>query len=160
MESLVLSGLSRDGGSPYNVHSETVLGSYGIIRQIPQHFVTGTEHGAFRRVVVDDSNTRVEFFRLGKRLADHPFEIPDRMVKYVEWWALYRAFSTPGEGEDPAMAGHYRQRYEMGKEKVKSRVRAQMNERTISMGTHRLGHLDSYLERFPSDYGYSRPYRS
>ncbi len=155
---------ATDGGQDLDPASETYIlndNGFGIIRQVPQHFVSSSQqYGASRQIIPDAGNTRVEYFRLGKKLTDQElFEIPDRFVKYVEWWALYRAFSTPGEGEDQTMSAHYRARYEMGKDRITERVNSQMDERAYGMGTMRLGKLDSYLERFPSDHGYSRPFR-
>ncbi len=149
---------STDGGQDLDPDNEDVVapdGGYGIIRQIPRHFVMKShQYGAIRQVIVDTNNTRVEFFRLGADLTKSDFEIPDRFVKYVEWWALHRAYTTPGEGEDPAMASHYEMRFKMGVGRMKKRVEAQMDERAMAMGHKRHGSLDSYLQRFPSDYGY------
>jgi hypothetical protein len=153
---------STDGGQDLDPDSETVIapdGGYGFVRQIPSHFVTGSQqYGFVRQVIPDTNHTRVEFFRLGENLKKANFEIPDRFVKYVEWFALQRAYSTPGEGEDPAMASHYEMRYKMGLDRMKKRVEEQMAERSVAMGHKRMGRLDAYLERFPSDYGYPRPY--
>jgi hypothetical protein len=110
-------------------------------------------------LVKDDNNTRVEYFRLGKDLSQHPFELPDRVVKYVEWWAMYRAYSTPGEGENKKLADHFQMRFFAGVEQVKNRVRVTMRERTIAMGSKRTTGRDAYLQHFPADYGYGRPYR-
>ena len=141
---------------------ETVIGTqggYGIIRQIPQHFPTG-QYGMVRRIVDDGRATRVEIFRRGKDLRElGHFEVPDRVVKYIEWWAMYRAFSTPGEGENKELAEHFKARFEMGKERLKKRTNDVMRERVYAMGQKRLGKLDSYLERFPTDYGYKTPLR-
>jgi hypothetical protein len=153
---------STDGGQDLEPSKETVFapdGGYGFVRQIPHHFVMKSQqYGMVRQVIADTSNTRVEFFRLGEDLRKGDFEIPDRFVKYVEWWALHRAYTTPGEGEDPQMATHYEMRYKMGLDRMKKRVEEQMAERTVALGHKRMGKLDSYLERFPSDYGYPRPF--
>jgi hypothetical protein len=117
------------------------------------------EYGGIKRITPDQNATRVEFFRLGASLASHAFEIPNRAVRYVEWWALHRAYSTPGEGEDKTLSDHYRMRYDMGRNRIKERVIDMLKERAYGMGQRRLGKLDSYLERFPSDFGYTRPFR-
>ena len=131
----------------------------GVIRQVPQHFPTN-QYGMVRRIINDERATRVELFRLGHdpRSMGH-FEVPDRVVKYIEWWAMYRAFSTPGEGENRELAAHFKSRFEMGKQRLSKRVNEVMRERVFAMGTKRLGKLDSYLERFPTDYGYKTPFR-
>jgi hypothetical protein len=144
----------------YSYDQEVLIGSYGGIRSLPQHFMASSqEYGGMKRITPDTNATRVEFFRLGKDLAKHPFELPGRMVRYVEWWALYRAYSTPGEGEDALLAEHYKTRYEAGRDRVKNRVKDVSKERIRGMGSRRLGARDNYLERFPSDYGYKRPFR-
>jgi len=146
-------------GDDNEFEDEAVIGTYGIIRSVPAHFVSGSQYGGIRRIISDDDNTRVEYYRLGKPLADHAFELPDRMVKYVQWWALYRAYSTPGESENKRLAEHFKLRFQMGIDRLKKRVRNVMRERTIAMGSKRNNIRDSYLEHFPAEYGYSRPFR-
>jgi hypothetical protein len=143
----------------WSYDDEPVIGTYGIIRQVPDHFNSG-QYGGIKQIVDDQNSTRVEFFRLGRNLDNEGFEIPDRYVRYVEWWAMYRAFSTPGDGEDKKMAAHFKMRFEAGVQRVKKRIADVMAERTAAMGQKRLGERDSYLERFPSSYGYSRPFRA
>lgn len=142
----------------YDLSDEPIIGSYGALRVVPRHFA-GDEYGVVRRIVPDEDATRVELFRLGKDLDTHPFELPDRAVKYVEWWAMYRAYSTPGEGENKKLADHFQMRFYAGVEQIKSRVRSTMRARTIAMGSKRSTQLDGYLQHFPADYGYSRPFR-
>ena len=141
---------------------QTTNSGFGMIRQVPKEFVGGEQQYGFPRRVIQDSNaTRVEIFRLGKRLSENAtFEIPDRAVKYCEWWALHRAYSEPGEGEDRKMADHYRSRFDMGVKRIKNRLKAVNKERTGGMGRRRLGSRDSYLQMFPSDYGYKTPFRA
>lgn len=142
----------------YDLEDETVIGTYGGVRAIPRHF-SGNQYGGIRRIIPDDDATRVELYRLGKDLDSHPFEIPDRAVKYVEWWAMHRAYSKPGEGENKKLADHFNQRFVAGVETLKKRVRTIMRERTIAMGSKRETARDGYLEHFPADYGYGRPFR-
>jgi hypothetical protein len=143
----------------YSMDTEPVIGSYGVIRSVPQHFVSGSQYGGFRKIVEDENNTRVELFRLGEPLEHGKFEIPDRMVKYTQWWALYRAYSTPGEYENPKLAEHFKMRFMGGVEKLKNRVNSINRDRVIAMGSKRTNIRDNYLEHFPADYGYSRPFR-
>jgi len=154
----IFGGIRAFTDDEFDYDDEVVVGTYGGVRQVPQQFASG-QYGGVRKIIPDANATRVEYFRLGKNLRAHPFEIPDRYVRYVEWYALYRAYNTPGEGEDKALADHYMQRFQMGIEKMKKRVDDEMKERAQAMGTKRLGKLDSYLERFPSNYGYKRPFR-
>jgi hypothetical protein len=144
--------------SSYDLSGEPIIGSYGAVRAIPRHFC-GNQYGIIRRIIPDDGATRVELFRLGRALENAPFELPDRSVKYVEWWAMHRAYSTPGEGENKKLADHYKIRFESGVDTLKKRVRTTMRERTIQMGSKRETGRDEYLQHFPAEYGYSRPFR-
>lgn len=141
-----------------NLGDEPIIGSYGGLRSVPRHFCSG-QYGVVRRVVSDNDATRVELYRLGKNLDQYPFEIPDRSVKYVEYWAMHRAYSQPGEGENKKMADHYKARFEAGVETLKQRVKTIMRERTIAMGSKRETSIDPYLAHFPVDMGYGRPFR-
>jgi hypothetical protein len=155
-------GTIRSVDGSYDTDDEVVIGSYGAIRSIPGHFPTGTQYGVIRRVIPEgpgDKATKVEYYRLGRPLSEHPFEIPDRMVKYVIWWALHRVYGVPGEMENKKLAEHFKLRYELGIGRLKVRVRNAMRERTIAMGSKRTSIRDNYLEHFPADYGYSRPFR-
>jgi hypothetical protein len=160
VSSVEISGLH--GGmrvvTEYGLEDEPVIGVYGGVRVVPRHF-SGNQYGGIRRIVSDDNATRVELYRLGKNLDNHPFEIPDRSVKYVEWWAMHRAYSKPGEGENKKLADHFSARFEQGVQTVKTRVRTIMRERSIAMGSKRETARDGYLEHFPANYGYSRPFR-
>jgi hypothetical protein len=138
---------------------EPVVGTYGGIRLLPIHFMSG-QSGGMKRIIDDDKATRVELFRLGRSLESEPFEVPDRVVRYIEWWAMYRAFSDDTDGEDKALAEHYKNRYQRGVALLERRVNAIMDERTRTIGGKRQGMVDRYLQRFPSDYGYPRGYRS
>jgi hypothetical protein len=136
--------------------AEPISGTYGVIRSMPRHFASGSQYGIIKRIVPDDLATRVELFRLGNPMTEQDaFEIPDRAVRYVEWWAMYRAYSTPGEGEDGKLAELFKGRYAEGVKRLKNRVDTAMNERTIQMGSGRSSRRDDYLTHMPSTYGYS-----
>jgi hypothetical protein len=143
----------------YGFDQELILGNFGGIRSVPRHFASGSQYGGIRRIVPDDNNTRIELFRLGEPLSEHPFEIPDRAVRYVEWWAMHRMYSEPGEGENKELADHFKKRFDYGVGVIKRRVNAVMRERTLAMGSKRLTKRDNYLELFPSDFGYQRSFR-
>jgi hypothetical protein len=151
------------GDTDFDWSGETVVapdGGYGVIRSVPREFVSESQqYGAPRRVVEDTNATRVEYYRLGKPLSGHAFEVPNRFVKYVEWWALHRAYSQPGEGEDKRLAEHYKGRFEEGVQRLINRKKDVTKERAYGMGQRREGSVDSYLERFPSNYGRKRPFR-
>lgn len=141
----------------YELDSETVIGGpFGIIRSIPREFESGF-YGGLKNITTDDNNTRIEYFKLGKEMTEQDvFEVPDRVVRYVEWWAMYRAYAMPGEGEDKILAEHFKNRYSEGVNRLKARVNAVMKERTPIMGMAREGRRDGYLEHFPADYGRTR----
>lgn len=135
--------------------TEVVIGRYGAVRSVPRHFPSG-RFGGIRTITPDENATRVEYFRLGRSLYSEPFELPDRAVRYCEYWALYRAYSSPNEGEEKTLADHYRARYEAGAKRMEARIKAQMDERTIAMGGKRQNQIDNYLAMFPGDMGYGR----
>lgn len=141
---------------------ETVVsnnGSYGSVRLLPRHFVSG-QSGGHKRVIPDDSACRIELFRIGKVLGPQDaFELPDRAVKYIEWEVMSRAFRQPGAGEDQKLADHFHTRYLAGVQRLRDRLRAEMDERTIAMGGKRDSNRDIYLEHFPAEYGRTRPFR-
>jgi hypothetical protein len=141
----------------YALSGETIVGSYGAMRVIPRHF-SGQQYGVIRRIVPDAANTRVELYRLGNELTDAPFEIPDRAVKYVKWWVMARAYSQPGEGENKKLAIHFKERFKQGVDTIKNRINTVNRARTIAMGSKRSTGRDGYLQHFPANYGYSRPF--
>jgi hypothetical protein len=141
----------------YSLQDEPIIGAYGAVRVIPRHF-SGQQYGVIRRIVPDAGNTRVELYRLGHELTDQPFEIPDRAVKYVIWWAMARAYSQPGEGENKKLAEHFMSRFKMGVDTIKTRINTVNRARTIAMGSKRHTGRDGYLQHFPANYGYSRPF--
>jgi hypothetical protein len=143
----------------YDMDVETVIGTYGGVRVVPMHFASGSQYGGVRKFVGDLNNTRVEYYRLGKPLDEAPFEIPDRMVKYAQWWALHRVYSLPGENESPKLAEHFKMRFLAGIERLKNRVNSVNRDRAIAMGSKRNSIRDNYLEHFPASFGYSRPFR-
>lgn len=149
-------GLLRQEDPSESDNNDAVIGSWGILRASPLHFPALGPWGTVRQVIKDDTNTRVEITRLGRSLNQHPFEIPDYCVVATEYWAMYRAFSDHGPGENPELAKHFKERYEIEVQYVKSIVDDVMEERTIQMGGPREGQRDDYLQHFPSDYNYPR----
>lgn len=136
-----------------------VQGWPGLLKSVADHIVQGGPYGFIKDFIQEEDSTRVEYFRLGRDLSEAGFEIPDRYVRYVQWWALYRCYSTPGECENRKMAEHFKLRFQAGIDKLKGRLRNEMRDRTIAMGGKRLSIRDNYLEHFPADYGYKRPFR-
>lgn len=142
----------------YSYDQETVTGRFGRIRSMPQHFASGI-YGGVKRIVPDDLATRVEFYRLGRDPEHYPFELPDRAMRYVEFWALFRAYACTGPGESKELAEHYKTRYLAGADRLRSRIKSTMDERTIAMGNKRHTLHDTYLGHFPANYGYTHRWR-
>lgn len=138
-----------------DLDQEPIVGpSWGIIRQIPQHFASGM-FGGLKSYVGDSQNTRVEFYRMGKsgNGEQNTFEVPDRAVTYIEWYAIARAYSIPGNGENKTLSDHFKQRFDTGVGRLKSRVASENQEHVLQMGFTRGGRRNPYLSRFPSEYG-------
>ena len=73
----------------------------------------------------DVNNTRLEYFRLPTTMsaAGDAFSVSDRCVKYLESYAMYRAFERKGMGQNPKAAQHYRARFEEGVQRLLARRR-------------------------------------
>lgn len=102
------------------------------------------------------SNISIEYFRRGTALSADgtTFEIPDRYVKYVRFYALWRAFERDGPGQDLKMAEHYQARYLEGVRRMQKRREAFQSSRTGRMGgevPRNLGRRD--LPTLPWQYG-------
>ncbi len=137
-----------------------VLGDrWGILRSAGADFPSRGPWGPARRRRTDDDTTRLEYYRLGRALDQYEFEIPDRFVRYVEWWALQRAYSKDGPGEDTKLAEHYRARFELGVQRLSKRVSEAGRARTIMMGGGSRGRMPPPMGRPPSNYGPTRPFR-
>jgi len=106
-------------------------GGYGMLVHRTDMFPTEGPYGTPTRVHPTDLNCRVEVFRLGHSLDDGIFELPDNYLKYVIFWAMYKAMLRDGPGQDLELAEHYKQRFEMGIEFLTQR-RARMNPERFS----------------------------
>lgn len=109
-------------------------GSWGTLREIPEHFPMGAPYGVPRRLYSDDSNTRVEYFRLGKDLDEYLFELPDRFVKYVEFYAQAKALERDGPGQDLALSNHFMGRFGDGVSRMASRMAEMKRSRVGAIG--------------------------
>jgi len=107
-------GLLRSAEDEDGLGGWAPIGSWGVLRAIPEHFPMGGQYGIPRRLYSDEDNFRMEYFRLGKNLAEYPFELPRRFVKYVEYYAESKALERDGPGQDLALSQHFMQRFEDG----------------------------------------------
>lgn len=97
----------------YSIEDDGVL----TIRKYPVPSQTPTA-GA------DTNNTRVEYFARGAALSvdGSTFEIPDRYVKYIRHFAMFRALERKGDGQDLELAQHWGQRFEQGQQRIRERM--------------------------------------
>jgi hypothetical protein len=116
-------------------NSESVTGTRGILRQTSSHLWIGTQFGSAKRLYDDEQSARVEYFRLGRQLSEYePFEVPDRFVKVIEFWALAKCLEREGPGQDVALSKHYRARFDSGVERLRSRINSVHKIRVGSIG--------------------------
>lgn len=129
-------GLQRDQTDSEFETSPTVIGNRGILRSMPKHFPMGSSQGwgLPRRVYRDTKNVRIEYFRRGESLSTEVCELPDRYVKYVELYAMSKAREREGNGQNRKLSDHYLERYQMGVERIKDRMRMLVRERIRRMG--------------------------
>jgi len=139
--------------------SPDFIGDTGILRSAADDFPARGPWGFPRRRRSDDDTTRLEYYRLGRPLDQYDFEIPDRFVRYVEWWGLHRAYSKDGPGEDGKLAEHYRARFELGVQRLGKRATETNRARVVMMGGGSRGRMPPPMGRPPSNYGPTRPFR-
>jgi hypothetical protein len=113
----------------------TVVGSYGILRDVDGAFPAGGPHGTPTRQHPASRNIVVELFRLGRSLDAHSFEISQASVKYCIFWAMHRALKKDGPGQDLKLAKHYGERFTMGVARAKVQLRTVQKELILRMGS-------------------------
>jgi len=80
----------------------------------------------------DDNNTRLEYFKRAATLGDaSEFDLPDRCVKFLRFYAMSKCLGRKGKGQDPKMAKHYMARFETGVQR--------MVRRTSRLNAQRIG---------------------
>jgi hypothetical protein len=104
-------GLLRSAVATDGFGTWAPIGSWGALKEIPEHFPMGGPYGIPRRLYSDEDNTRVEYCRLGKDLDEYTFELPDRFTKYVEFYAQAKALERDGPGQDAALSQHFMGRF-------------------------------------------------
>lgn len=92
---------------------------YGVPRRIPGKSATAP-YGIPRHM--GDSNLKLEYSYKGG-VVNGVLEIPDRYVRYVRDYAMWRALRAVGDGQDPPLAEHYKGRFEYGVRVTRNRVK-------------------------------------
>ena len=110
-------------------------GGYGILRYRTGTFPSGGPWGTLTRIHPEALNTTVEITRLGRDLGTYHFEIPEAYVKYVIFYAMFRALRRDGPGQDLTLAEHYEQRFEQGVYRLDKRVQNMVPERRGAFGS-------------------------
>jgi hypothetical protein len=93
-------------------------GGWGLLRHESGSFGAGGRWGTVKRRHPIRKNIKVELTRLGRDLDSHEIELPTVYQKYILFWAMYRALGREGHGQDLDRADHYRQRFEMGVDRM------------------------------------------
>lgn len=115
-------GLLRSAASTDGLGTWAAAGTWGALREIPEHFPIGAPFGIPRRLYSDTDNTRVEYFRLGKDLDEDQVELPDRFMKYPEFYAQAKALEKDGPGQDLKLAQHFMERFAEGVSRMVKRL--------------------------------------
>lgn len=150
-------GILRRAG---DISDEVVIGGeWGVLRRIPGQLGTGSEWGTVRAVYKEQNNVRIEYQRRGSDLdANTPFEIPDRSVKYLMHFAMWKALIRDGPGQSPDLAIHYKERYEVGIARMIRRKSALQFQKKVALGGSRnIRNTRLPLARLP--WQYSAPIR-
>lgn len=91
---------------------------WGCLRDESGTFPAGSQWGLLRRRHPDTKNIKVDNFRLGLDLDHNEFEIPDAFLRYIYYWAMFKALERDGKGQSLEMSDHCRGRFEMGVQKM------------------------------------------
>lgn len=97
-----------------DLSTETVTGTWGVPRRIPAMHPMVGEFGIPRRPNKEYRNCRVEYWRNPIAVSDgrDTFELPNRYVKYLRWYAMWKAYERTGPGQDLELAEHYKTRWD------------------------------------------------
>jgi hypothetical protein len=136
---------------------EDIIGTRGILRVAPEHFPSG-RRGGIKAVHRDGANVRVEMFRKGV-FPEEEFEIPDRYVKYLEYYAIAKALHRESAGQDLKLSEHFMLRFESAVARTTKRMALVQQERmgTLGPGGRRLAREN--LQHLPWQYGENMPFR-
>lgn len=153
-------GLIRSASDTDGFGTWAPMGTWGTLREVPEHFPMGGPYGIPRRLFSDTDNTRVEYFRLGKSLDEYAFEVADRFVKYVEFYAQAKALERDGPGQDMALSSHFMDRFNEGVGRMISRITDNKRPVVGKIGGTARVNVKPALARLPYRYGRQtrRPY--
>jgi len=124
-------------------------GIWGCLREVPEHFPMNTPYGIPRRLFLETANTRVEFYRLGREIE----EMPERWVKYVEFYAQAKCLERDGPGQDLKLSQHFMGRFNEGVDRMMKRLTE--HRRAVSGKIGSAGRMPTQpaLARLPWQYG-------
>jgi len=131
LEPLFPAELERTDAS-FQTRSGTVYGyvmegdGIGNIRKVPAPPTT------------ESGNVGLEDYRRHQTLSldATTFELPDRYVKFIVFYAVYRCFKRDGPLQNLAAAAHYLQRYQLGLQRVLERKEKFRRFKAARMGEH------------------------
>ncbi len=88
----------------------------------------------------DTNNTRIEGYWRGSDLNVDldEFDVPERYVKYIRFFDLWKALERKGPGQDLALADHYKGRFAEGMKRIVRRRENIGRERVGRMGGTRV----------------------
>jgi hypothetical protein len=146
-------GLLRDVADTDGFGTWGPVGTWGVLREIPEHFPMGAQYGIPRRLYSDDANTRVEYFRLGKDWDDNGSELPERFLKHVEYYAQAKCLERDGPGQDLKLAGHFMDRFDTGVRRMVKRLGENKRAVVGQIGSPGRAPTVPALARLPWRYG-------
>lgn len=102
----------------------------------------------------DLTNTRIEYYKRGTALvasSQEAFDIPDYYVKFIRFFALFRALERNGTGQDLKLSTHFKARYDDGVARMlRRKLLTQRSRRRVLQGESPTGISHP---RYPWAYG-------
>lgn len=142
--------------SPFASYS--VRGDKGLLRRLPGYHPSRGVIGFARRISTSSRNTAIEYSRRPRELSsefDIP-ELPAYVLRYVDFYARYRALDHDGPAHDPELAEHYRLRWEAGIQRVQERLNRVYSQRVIRLGGGQETRSGPAVARPPWDLDYGQ----
>jgi len=103
----------------------------------------------------DPNNTRVEYFKRATALSadTDSFKLTDAHVRYLRFFALWKALERQGDGQDLKLAEHYKARYFLGVQRIGRRQEDVKRARVGRMGGEAPRGGTIPRPRLPAHYG-------
>jgi hypothetical protein len=116
--------------------NDVIDGDRGLLRRLPGYFPSGGPYGFATRLSKPTRNTRVEFYRYPRSVSHEgdKFELPENYIPVLRHYALYKAYSRRGVGQQLQLAQHYKDRYDIGVARAKARIASIHAAKTFRMG--------------------------